>query len=257
MENGTKEQNIIINNEVIYDKKTNKYIEIIYEDNHLLVCTKPDGLLSQADHTGDSDMLSILKEYLRRKYNKKGEAFLGLVHRLDRRVTGVMVFCKTSKAASRISEDIRNHKFHKVYVAVCSGLFSGCGELVNNLDKVNGKAVESKEGKEAKLVYKVINSFHLPREGKDFDDFTVVRVELITGKYNQIRKQMALFEHPLINDFKYNYRGKKYGDALGLRCVEIGFYHPITKEYMEFNVPKSIAYQSNSSWVKYMEERYE
>lgn len=258
MESGTKVKRFIRTNdmefETIYDKNSKRYIEIIYEDNHLIVCTKPDGILSQADHTGDEDMLSILKEYLRKKYNKKGEAYLGLVHRLDRRVAGVMIFCKTSKAASRISEDIRNHKFHKVYLAVCSGSFDGSGELVNYLDKDNTQAIESKSGKKSKLLYEVINKFSLPGKGKTFDEFTVVRINLLTGKYNQIRKQMSLFSHPLINDFKYDYRGKNYGDILGLRCVEIGFFHPITKEYMEFNVKSSISYQSNSSWTKYMEE---
>ncbi len=261
MESGTKINKFVrtedMKFELIYDKNIDKHIEIIYEDNHLLVCTKPDGLLSQADHTGDDDMLSLLKEYLRKKYNKKGEAFLGLVHRLDRRVAGVMVFCKTSKAASRISEDIRNHKFHKVYLAVCAGEFSGSGELVNYLEKENGRAVERTCGKESRLLYKVINHFSLPDEGKKMAKFSVLKIELLTGKYNQIRKQMSLFSHPLINDFKYNYQGKKYGDTLGLRCIEIGFYHPITKEYMEFNVTSSISYQSNSLWTKYMEERYE
>lgn len=232
----------------VYVKEVNKYIEVLYEDNHIIVCTKPEGVLSQKDITNDIDMLTIIKQYLKEKYNKPGDVYLGLVHRLDRRVEGVMVFAKTSKAASRLSENIREHKFYKEYVAICSGYFENSGRLVNSLSKEKGKALESETGKEAILEYNVINHFQLNK-----DDFTVIRIILHTGKYNQIRKQMQLFGHSLINDFKYGYRLSNYNDSLGLRCVAIGFTHPTTKEYLEFRRSKSETY-TNVSWKKYMEE---
>ena len=96
-------------------------LDILYEDNHVIVVFKPAGILSQADKSGDVDMLTIIKSYLREKYNKPGNVYLGLVHRLDRPVGGVMVFAKTSKAASRLSEQIRNKEFSKMYLAVVDG----------------------------------------------------------------------------------------------------------------------------------------
>lgn len=209
-----------------------KNIKIIYEDNHLLVVDKPEGMLSQEDITKDLDILTILKGYLKEKYNKKGDAYLGLVHRLDRRVSGVMVFGKTSKAASRLSECIRNRDFKKTYIAICSGYFDGFGVLKDNISKSDGLAVKTSDGKEAILEYQVINHFKLDT------DFTVARINLLTGKYNQIRKQMELLGHPLINDFKYGYRGKNYNDSIGLRCVELSFTHPTTKEIMVFKAPQ-------------------
>lgn len=225
------------------DNTTYKNIKIIYEDNHLLVVDKPEGMLSQEDITKDLDILTLLKEYLKEKYNKKGDAYLGLVHRLDRRVSGVMVFGKTSKAASRLSECIRNKTFKKTYVAICSGHFEGSGVLKDNLSKEDGVALSNANGKEAILEYQVINHFKLET------DFTVAKINLLTGKYNQIRKQMQLLGHPLINDFKYGYRGKNYDDTLGLRCVELAFTHPTTKEYMIFKAPHVY---NNNDWRIYL-----
>lgn len=233
----------------IYAKEIDKNIELLYEDNHIIVCIKPEGVLSQKDITNDIDMLTIIKKYLKDKYNKPGDAYLGLIHRLDRRCEGIMVFGKTSKASSRLSEEMRSHNFHKVYLAICEGVIEGNGKLVNLLSKDNKKAIENKNGKEASLDYEVVNSFKL-----DDNDFTVVRINLNTGKFNQIRKQMELFKHPLINDFKYGYRLKNYDNSLGLRCVTLGFIHPITKEYMEFVKYKSETYANNVSFKKYMEE---
>lgn len=237
--------------EYIYVKEINKNIEILYEDNHIIVCVKPEGVLSQKDNSGTIDMLTIIKRYLKEKYNKPGDVYLGLVHRLDQRVEGVMVFGKTSKASSRLSLDIQNHNFSKTYVACVLGVINDKGVLENYLDKIDGKAVEVKNGKYSKLEYFPYNHFNL-----DEINFTCVKINLITGRYNQIRKQMSIFRHPLINDFKYGYREKNFSDSLGLRCVKIGFTHPVKKEYMEFSALKSISY-SNIVWKKYLEERYE
>ena len=203
-------------------------LEVIYEYNHLIVVVKEENLLSQKDKTEDEDILSLVKAYLKEKYQKLGNVYLGLVHRLDRRVGGVMVFAKTSKAASRLSKAIRERDFEKKYLAICTGKVES-GILKHKLIKKDQMALESKEGKEAVLEYKVIK--YLKEEGLDY---TLVDVDLITGRYNQIRAQFALIGHPLINDFKYGYQGKNYFDQLGLWCYELKVPHPITKEQMSF-----------------------
>ncbi len=208
--------------------KTDK-IKILYEDNHLLVVLKPENVLSQEDKSHDDDMLSILKRYLKETYHKEGNVYLGLVHRLDRRVGGVMVFAKTSKCASRLSEDIRNHHFHKSYLALVSGRLEGKKRLVNKLKKDDLLSYEDENGKTSELEYEVINTIDL-----DGECFSFVKINLLTGRYNQIRSQFSLIHHPLINDFKYGYRGKNYNDSLGLFCYQIIINHPITKEKMIF-----------------------
>ena len=222
-------------------KKIAHDVVILYEDNHLLVCIKPEGILSQEDETKDLDILNILKKYLKEEYHKEGNVYLGLVHRLDRRVSGVMVFAKTSKAASRLSEQVRNHQFQKKYLAICSGEIYGSGVLENYLQK-NDEAE-----KFASLEYNGLDNFKL-----DNKMFSLVDVSLKTGRYNQIRKQFSLINHPLINDFKYGYRGKNYNDHIGLFCVEIGFYHPISKEFISFKYQEIDSY-NQEDWIKYFE----
>ena len=203
-------------------------LKILYEDNHIIVLVKPKDVLSQGDKTGDISMVDIVKDYLKEKYQKTGNVYLGLVHRLDRRVSGVMVFSKTSKGASRLSEAIRSHSFKKKYLAICLGRVES-GRFTNNLEKVDGHAVESNSGKESILEYELIKHFKL-----DGVTYSLVSINLITGRYNQIRSQFALNNHPLLGDFKYGYRGKNYFDDIGLYCYYISFSHPITKEILEF-----------------------
>jgi 23S rRNA pseudouridine1911/1915/1917 synthase len=118
-------------------------LDILYEDNHVIVVFKPAGILSQADKSGDVDMLTIIKSYLKEKYNKPGNVYLGLVHRLDRPVSGIMVFAKTSKAASRLSEEIRNNKMHKKYLAIIHGYLDVKeGTLINRIEKLDNKKAE-------------------------------------------------------------------------------------------------------------------
>lgn len=224
-------------------------IDILYEDNHLIVCIKPEGLLSQEDETKDLDILTILKEYIKNEYHKQGNVFLGLVHRLDRRVSGVMVFAKTSKAASRLSEQIRAHTFQKKYYAICCGILNDSNIIVSNLKKRFKDEFVEKNEKEAVLEYNALETFKL-----DEKDYTKVLVNLKTGRHNQIRKQFALIDHPLINDFKYDYRGKNYNDHIGLFCVEIGFNHPITKEFISFDYQRIKDFTIND-WKEYFGEK--
>src|SRR5574344_841406 len=141
---------------------------ILYEDNHILVVIKPAGVLSQEDITKDPDMVSILKQYLKVKYNKPGNVYCGLVQRLDRMTEGIMVFAKTSKASSRLSEMIRKHDFSKTYLAVVEGTFSGNGKMVDTLlkDTTNNKVFINPNGKLSSLSYECCGSL---------DNFTLVK----------------------------------------------------------------------------------
>lgn len=201
-------------------------LEVLYEDNRVIVAYKPAGILSQADNTGDKDMLTLVKEYIKRKYNKEGNVFLGLVHRLDRMTSGVMVFARTSKAAMRLSEDIKNHNFYKEYLAVCEGEVTEYSptELINYLskDEKNNKSYIDPNGKEAVLTYQNI---------KFKNNKSLVKIKLKTGRHHQIRVQMSNLGHPLYGDIKY---GSKYQDNLALQAYKLSFYQPVSRELLTF-----------------------
>lgn len=200
---------------------------ILYEDNHIIVVYKFSGILSQSDNTKDLDMVSIIKTYLKDRYHKPGNVYLGLVHRLDRPVKGVMVFAKTSKAAARLSEQIRNGQMHKKYYAVVEGILKEKeGILENKIEKIDNKKVliDSINGKEAKLKYKVL---------KEKDNLSLVDINLLTGRYHQIRLQFSSRNHPLYGDTLY---GSKYKGDLALISYSLSFIHPITKEKMCFEI---------------------
>ena len=202
-------------------------LEVLYEDNHVLVAYKPVGVLSQADITGDIDMLTLVKSYIKHRYNKPGDVYVGLVHRLDRMTSGVMVFAKTSKAAMRLSNDIANHQFFKEYVAVCEGNIENYDEveLINYLEKdeKNNKSFISPNGKEAILTYQVI---------KNKSNKSLIRIKLKTGRHHQIRVQFSNIGHPLYGDVKY---GSKYKEDLALQAYKLSFYQPVTRELLTFS----------------------
>lgn len=203
--------------------------KIIYEDNHILVVEKRRDLLSQKDNTNDPDLLTELKEYIKNKYNKPGNVYLGLVHRLDRPVGGVMVFARTSKAAERLSNDIKNHTFSKIYLAVVEGILkekSGTMEDYLLKNEKENKTVVDKNGKYAKLNYEVIS---------EKDNLSLVKIKLETGRSHQIRVQFSSRNHPLWGDQKYNNldSNKKH---IALWAYNLGFNHPTTKEYMSFKI---------------------
>ena len=204
-------------------------IKILYEDNHVLVVVKPCNIPVQLDDSNDEDLLSMLKKYLKDKYKKPGNVYLGLVHRLDRPVSGVMVFAKTSKAASRLSEQIRTKKFEKKYYAVARGKFEfdsgGMRDYLLKDSKTNMTIVSSK-GKEAILNYNVIG-FN--------NDYSLVDIELITGRSHQIRVQFSSRGHALYGDQRYN-KTAKVGEQIALFSYYLSFYHPITHEKMEFSL---------------------
>ena len=203
-------------------------INIIYEDNHLLVVEKPINIPVQEDNSKDKDLLNLLKEYIREKYNKPGNVYLGLVHRLDRPASGIMVFAKTSKAASRLSDDIRNNKITKIYNVVVEGNIDSEGILKDKLlknTKTNIVTVDSK-GKESVLNYKKLGY----KNG-----YSLVEIDLETGRSHQIRVQMSHYGHPLYGDQKYN-KNSKVGEQLALFAKRLEIIHPVTKEKMVFEL---------------------
>ncbi len=205
------------------DGKMNK---IIYEDNHLLVVEKPQNVLVQADNTNDLDLLTSLKKYIKEKYNKPGEVYLGLVHRLDRPVGGVMVFARTSKAASRLSNMIRLKEFEKTYLAVVEGKVPDEGVFEDYLLKIENenRTIVDKNGKYSKLSYKLLSYK---------DGLSLVRIKLDTGRSHQIRVQFSSRGYALWGDQKYNSKAK-VGNQIALWAYEIKFKHPVRDEIVDF-----------------------
>ena len=213
-------------------------LDIIYEDNHIIVVKKLPNIPSQADKTEDIDMLTIIKQYLKEKYNKPGNVYLGLVHRLDRPVGGVMIFAKTSKSASRLSNQVREKTFKKRYLAVVDGKFEKTeGTLEdylykderNNMSKVVNS--NKKNAKLAKLDYKVLIY-------DEIKNLTLVEINLHTGRHHQIRVQLSNAGHSIFGDQKYGKRGK--GKQIALWAYKLTINHPITNEEMTFKcLPES------------------
>ncbi len=217
-------------------------LKILYEDNHIIVVEKPINIPSQGDKTGDEDMLSIIKKYLIEKYNKPGDAYLGLVHRLDRPVGGVMVFAKTSKAASRLSEEVRIKQFQKEYLVVVDGKFEKENSILEDYLLKNGQKNISKVVKEgtknskyAKLEYQTL------KYNKEID-LSLLKIKLHTGRHHQIRVQLSSRSHSIYGDQKYGSRGR--GKQIALWAYKLTIIHPISKKEMTFiSVP-----EKNRTW---------
>ena len=210
---------------------------ILYEDNHIIVVEKKINIHVQEDDSKDLDLLSIIKKYLKDKYNKPGNVYLGLIHRLDRPVGGVMVFAKTSKAASRLSEQVRTHKMSKKYYAVVEGKLDTEATLKDRLlkDRKNNIVKVDQNGKDAELSYKVISRRN---------NLNLVDIDLKTGRSHQIRVQFSSRNNPLYGDQKYNKKAL-VGEQIALFAYNLSFYHPITKELMTFKLQLPNRYPFN------------
>lgn len=205
---------------------------ILYEDNHLLVVVKPRNMPTQEDKSGDPDLLNTLKQYIKVTYNKPGNVYLGLVHRLDRPVGGVMVFAKTSKAASRLSNSIRTRTFDKKYKAVVHGRPQHLQQQLthflvknNRLNKVFSVGEHREGAKKAILNYNVIDTI---------DELSLIDIELLTGRPHQIRVQFSEIGHPLYGDQKYGAHVNQPDQQIALWSSELSFAHPTTKEQLRF-----------------------
>lgn len=221
-------------------------IKVLYEDNHLLIVEKPVNLLVQGDDSKDDDLLNILKEYIKEKYNKPGDVYLGLVHRLDRPVGGAIVFARTSKAASRLSEALRTHQIYRKYVAVTRGhLPEDRGRLTDYLQKDRSKNIVSvvkpdkKDAKQAVMDYKVL---------KSNEEGSLIEIELKTGRSHQIRVQLANQGTPLYGDQKYGQSINKPGQQIALWASKLSVKHPTKDEMVVVECPPPETYP----WLYYI-----
>lgn len=205
--------------------------EILYEDNHIIVVSKPSGMLSQGDISGDDSLLDILKQYVKKKYGKEGEAFIGLVHRLDMPVSGVMVFARTSKAARRLHSEIISGKMDKFYAAVVEKELPDDRKwhklenfLTRERDITKVVLKETKDSQIADLNYRTI----LSEKG-----YSLVLIKLGTGRKHQIRAQFSAINAPVAGDKKYGSKNE-FKNSICLHSVFLSFGHPTLKERMKF-----------------------
>lgn len=202
-------------------------MEVIYEDNHLLVVNKPAGQLVQGDQTGRRTLLDEARTWLKEKYGKPGNVFLGLVHRLDRPASGAVVLAKTSKAASRLSEEFRAHTPRKIYWAIVEGETPEAGVWTDRLerDSYESRIVETPGGKEARLSFKRTDYT---------EDLSTLTINLETGRHHQIRVQFAHRGHPVQGDRRYGSTQAHHDGAIALHARLMRIRHPTRQEEMTF-----------------------
>lgn len=212
-----------------------KNLQILYEDNHLIILNKRVGDIVQGDKTGDIPLSEIVKQYLAEKYNKPGAAFLGVVHRIDRPTSGIVIFAKTSKALSRLNKMLVDKTIQKTYWAVVQDRIELTeNTLVNYLRKneKNNKAsvydTETEGTKKAVLHYKVI---------RYLDKYTLLEIDLETGRHHQIRSQLAHLGHPVKGDVKYGFKRPNADAGIHLHARRLSLVHPVSKELLEIEAP--------------------
>ncbi|MEM1041250.1 MAG: RNA pseudouridine synthase [Bacteroidota bacterium] len=208
--------------------------EVLYLDNHLLAVSKPAGLLVQEDYTGDADLLTLGKAHLKNKFDKLGNVFLGLVHRLDRPVSGVLVLARTSKSASRLSDQFRRRTPQKRYLALVEGRLTGQGSREDWLAKIDRHVRVVKpghpQGKRAELRWQALAS-NRTKSGA----VSLVEVELLTGRAHQIRVQLAALGYPILGDLRYGAKREFDGRNLALHSYRLTVEHPTKREPMSFS----------------------
>jgi len=209
--------------------------KVIYIDNHIIAVIKPTGLLTQTDRNSDDSLIDQTRQWIKKKYNKPNNIFLGLVHRLDRNVSGVILFARTSKAASRLSKQFRERTIKKIYRAIVVGKIKQAGaKLVHHIRK--GKSLkatvfprETPTAKRSELSYKVIDLL---------GGNTLVEVTLSTGRFHQIRAQMAFIGYPVLGDVKYGAPEALLNQEITLYAYKLVFNHPISNEEIQLTAPE-------------------
>jgi len=199
--------------------------EIIFEDNHLIVVAKPAGMLVQGDDTGDITLLEIIRQYIKEKYNKPGNVYIGLVHRLDRPTSGVVCFARTSKAAARLSKQFQSKTIKKNYLALVQGNVQNSDTYIDKIDRKDRNSFISPKGKYAELSFTKL-AFK--------DNISLVDVDLKTGRHHQIRVQFAHRGFMLLGDFRYGSKIKFSNQTIGLHAFSLELEHPTLKERMTF-----------------------
>lgn len=210
-------------------------MKVVYEDNHIIIVYKESGEIVQGDKTGDKPLSETVKEYIKEKYQKLGNVFLGVVHRLDRPVSGLVVFAKTSKALSRLNDMFRTGDVHKTYWAITKNApQKPLGELENWLvrnEKQNKTYVYDREvpgSKKAKLRYKLIAKT---------DNYNLIEVELLTGRHHQIRSQLAHMGCAIKGDLKYGAKRSNPDGSISLLSRHVEFVHPVSKQPISIDSP--------------------
>lgn len=221
-------------------------VRVVYEDNHILVVVKPPNMPTQADASGDLDLQSAMKAYIAEKYNKPGAVYLGLVHRLDRPVGGLVVLARTSKAADRLSAQVRSKTLYRQYVAAVRGEVPEKGTLCDTLLK-DGRTntvcvvpAGTPGGKDAKLTYE---------KAGQAGDLSLVRVRLFTGRSHQIRVQLSHAGMPIWGDARYG--GGKPGEQIALWGAHLGLVHPTLKEEMRFD---ALPPEDGAPWQRFSQD---
>ena len=214
---------------------TKENLQVLFEDNHLIIVNKRAGDITQGDKTGDKPLSDVVKEYVKEKYNKAGNVFLGVVHRLDRPTSGVIIFARTSKALERLNKMLRDKIINKTYWAVIKNHpEKEKNTLINYLKKNpknNKSAVYTKEimdSKKAILHYNVI---------KKLDNYSLVEIDLETGRHHQIRAQLSFIGSPIKGDLKYGFNRSNKDGSIHLHARKIEFVHPVTKEQISVIAP--------------------
>ena len=233
---------LFILKEKIVSTKDN--LQVIYEDNHIIVINKRVGDIVQGDKTGDKPLSDVVKEFLKEKYNKPGEVFLGVVHRLDRPTTGIVVFAKTSKALTRLNETFKNRETQKTYWAVVKNAPPKDSDTLVHFLKRNTKNNTSKahlkevpDSKKASLSYQII---------KKLDNYFVLEIDLHTGRHHQIRSQLQAIGCPIKGDLKYGFDRSNPDGGIHLHAKKLILKHPVSKEILKFiaNTPDDIIWKS-------------
>lgn len=214
---------------------TKDNLEVLFEDNHLLIVNKKSGDIVQGDKTGDKPLSDVVKEYIKEKYNKPGEVFLGVVHRLDRPTSGIIIFARTSKALERLNKMLRERTISKTYWAVVKNTpLKEKDSLIHFLKKnpKNNKSTvftkETDTSKKAILHYSVI---------KKLDNYSLLEIDLETGRHHQIRAQLSFIGSPIKGDLKYGASRSNKDGSIHLHARNISFTHPVSKENISFLAP--------------------
>jgi len=225
-----------------------KKSEILFEDNHLIIINKKPGILVQADITGDTSLIEITKNYIKNKYDKKGNVFLGLVNRIDRPTSGIVIFTKTSKALSRMNEIFRNREIQKIYWLIISNKFASNDGKIEGWFRKNQKQNKSyffesevTNSKFGSLSYKKI---------KNLDNYCLVEVELITGRHHQIRCSFSELGYPIQGDLKYGSKRSNKDGGIYLHSRRVEFIHPVSKNEISLkaDTPKTGLWTASPSY---------
>lgn len=213
-------------------------MRVIYEDNHIIIVEKAAGEIVQGDKTGDKPLSEIIKEYLKEKYNKPGNVFCGVVHRIDRPVSGLVIFAKTSKALERLNRMLRDGEIRKTYHALVEGHPENPEATLENYLVSDGRINKTfisdsanSNAKTAKLKYRVI---------KTFDRYSLLEIEILTGRKHQIRAQLSAMGHPIKGDLKYGARRSNPDGGISLQAHKVQFIHPVSKQPIDIELEETL-----------------